>query len=348
MNPTDSNTAGRLAAPSTLAVRRTVPSRATRTLRSKKLTLAIALIDLCWCSLATAGTPSVDQAQLAGDQTIAIHPTNYISQTFTSQVAGFLSGVEVSLSIPVGGQSIRVEVWSSGLRVGLISLEAADLGPFQTELVADQVTGTYIDFTPFAIPTAPGQVMEVQFHMLFGDDFASIRRDTQAGYPDGTATNNGGPVPNDLTFKTFVEQSVPLGDFDHFQPDGYSQSMALRSDTDVGQTLTVVGSGRLRGLELSLTAPARADDDLTMELYRHTGGGPALLGSVLLTPEHINAADDPRFLHHAQVLGTYVDLTSLNATVSAGDMLEFRFTTSNTVGCTQHADRLPTCMRVAR
>ena len=134
-----------------------------------------------------------------------------------------------------------------------------------------------------------------------------------------------------MAFKSFVIGDVALGSHDQFQPDGVDQARALLPTSTTGQTITVSRDGLLAGIELSLAAPPGADDDLYVEVFLHGDGAPVSMGQVVIKPQQISA-EQPLFLYHAEVLGTYVDLSSLGIEVATDEVVEIRLSTANTVG----------------
>lgn len=107
---------------------------------------------------------------------------------------------------------------------------------------------------------------------------------------------------------------------------------AIGTGEDIGQTFTVGVSGILAGVEVSLGNGASATTSLTFEVLTTSGGVPQ--ASPALASVTIPASSLPGFGPTALVLGsvtgTYVDLSSANIAVTAGQVLAFRLSTDDT------------------
>ena len=108
---------------------------------------------------ATAQT--VDQIQVEGNQNRAVIAGTATGQTFTPGLPGFLAGIELSTSIS-SSAPLYVELYSGGLRVGFFLVYQADQGGTPDSLDPSTVTGTYLDLTPFAIPSVVGTTQEIR------------------------------------------------------------------------------------------------------------------------------------------------------------------------------------------
>ena len=291
---------------------------------------AIAVAALGMAPIASAQT--VDQLQLEANQNRAVLPGSATGQTFTPALSGFLAGIEISASIHPLGQPLHAEVYAEGRRSGYLRIDPADAGGNPPTLDPDEITGTYLDFSPFAVASVPGQMLELRTWTTEAVLLASVRVSTADVYAGGTMTFDGVASGGDMAFKSFVVADVPPGSHDQIQPDGVDQARGLLPANVTGQTITVGENGQLTGIELSLGAPPSPDDDLYLEVLRHGDGSPVSAGQVVITAQQIAAAEQPLFLYHAEVLGTYVDLSALAVDVSADDVVEVRLSTANTLG----------------
>lgn len=280
----------------------------------------------------SASAQTVDQMQVEANQSRAVLPGSALGQTYTPELAGFVAGIEVSASIHPAGQPLNVEIWAEGRRAGYLQIDPADAGGTPQTLDPGAITGSYFDFSPFAVPSVPGEQLELRTWTTEAVFLTSLRVSTANVYPGGTITFDGVASGGDIAFKAFVNATAPPAAYDQIQPDGVDQARALLPASVTGQTMTVGRSGQVTGIELSLDAPPSADDDLTVEVFRHGAGDPVSQGQVVVTRQQIIAAEDPRFLYHAEILGTFVDLSPLAIDVTAGEVLEIRMSTANSVG----------------
>lgn len=106
---------------------------------------------------------------------------------------------------------------------------------------------------------------------------------------------------------------------------------AISTGEDIGQTFTVGVSGTLAGVEMSLGSGS-ATTSLTFQVLTTSGGVPQatpVLASVTIPASSLPGAG-PTALLLGSVTGTYVDLSSANIAVTAGQVLAFRLSTADT------------------
>ena len=274
----------------------------------------------------------VDQSQLTSDGLRAINSNLTQGQIFTVGRDGFLSAVEVS----VGDNALRtaplsLSIWEGTVRRGYVVIPNEGTSSPPPSLDPDDIVGTLVDLSPFAIEVAVGDVLELRLRCLEQTFFPSVRVATADVYPGGRATIAGNPSTGDLAFKTFVSEDFPpIQDFDQFQPDGVERFYSISSSLSHGQIFAVGRSGKLVAVELAINRSPLQDDELEFVLV-DTDSGSELLRHAI-APDDVNIESPPEYLSPSATEGFLVDLSSYGVSVAEGQVLEMQLHTAAAPG----------------
>lgn len=174
-------------------------------------------------------SPIVDQFQLNGteqNQVICCYadfPPIARGQSFTVGVAGFLSGLELSLYTSNSPSDLVVAILDmtggdprTAPVLGSVTVPASAVGPSVGTLSLESITATYIDLASLGISVKPGD--QLAFRLTVASNLPSFWAIQTAVFSDLYAGgkyfaivpgNTFEFLPGDAAFKTFVERPSP-------------------------------------------------------------------------------------------------------------------------------------------
>ena len=159
----------------------------------------------------------VDQSQLAGTITNAVHVNISPGQTFTVGQAGRLNAIELSLGGNASGaDDLTLTLFDNTAGdpltapvIGVIPIPQAEFGPAPLALDADNVTASLIDLSHLELDVEVGDNLAIQLSTArVLPNFFSVRRHINDLYAGGRYFTQNGLGSGDMMFKVFVDAAA--------------------------------------------------------------------------------------------------------------------------------------------